>query len=138
MAVNVEGMDELYKKLNQIAKSLAPEKIEPILLKGAHELQAAVREKAPQGPTGNLKKGVRVFQLPKRGDNPRSAEVQSSAKHSYMIEHGTSQRYQKTTGRYTGVGPAKPFFRPAIDANKERVYNEIVNDLRQSVESVVK
>jgi len=134
----VEGMQELYKKLNALAKSMETGRVEAALLRGAEELRDAAREKAPVGPTGNLRDRIKAFQLPKRGDNPRSAECQSSAQHDHFIEFGTSERYQKTTGRYTGSMERKPFFRPAIDENKERVYNEIVSEMRQAVEDSVK
>lgn len=35
---------------------------------------------------------------------------------AHLIEFGTVDRTQRTTGRYTGRMPANPFLRPAIDA----------------------
>lgn len=136
--VRVEGMDDLYKKLQELGKSVAPAVVEPMLMKGGKELQSAVRDKAPKGKTGNLRKGIKVKQLDRRGDNPRSVIVKSTAPHDHLIEFGTSERYQKTTGRYTGAGTANPFFRPAVLANRDRIYTEIVDGLRKSVESVAK
>jgi len=141
MTVQIEGMNELYKQLNALAKAVGAEKVEPMLMKAGTELQSAVIEKIDsvvKEKTGTLKKRVKVQQMERRGDNPRSVIVVSKAPHNYIIEHGTSQRYQKTTGRYTGIGPAHPYFRPAIDANKERVYQEIIEGLRKSVEDSVK
>lgn len=41
--------------------------------------------------------------------------------HGHLVEFGTGPRTQKKTGRYTGQMPARPFMRPAWDANKEGV-----------------
>jgi HK97 gp10 family phage protein len=137
--MEIEGMNELYKQLNALNKSLSPEVVEPLLMKAGTELKTAILSKIDsvvKTKTGNLKKGVKVEQMKRRGDNPRSVIVRPTAPHTYIIEHGTSDRYQKTTGRYTGYGPARPFFRPAVDENKERIYTEIVSEMKKSVESV--
>lgn len=41
--------------------------------------------------------------------------------HGVLVEFGSGPRYQKSTGRYVGVMPAKPFMRPAWDQNRHRV-----------------
>jgi HK97 gp10 family phage protein len=134
----VIGMENFYKQLAALAKTLSPEVVEPMLMDKGQQLGDAVRDAAPQGITGNLKKGVKVKQMDKRGDNPKSVIVKSSAPHDHLVEFGTSERYQKTTGRRTGVMPRHPFFRPAYDANKARLYKELYNELQKSVLSVTK
>lgn len=49
--------------------------------------------------------------------------------HGHLLEFGTGPRYHKTTGRYVGVMPARPFMRPAWDANRGRVLQTIREDL---------
>jgi len=131
------GFEDFYKQLDKLAKTLGPEVVEPILKDKADQLGNIIRTSAPQGLTGNLKKGIKVKQMNKRGDNPRSEIVKSSDPVSHLVEFGTSARYQKTTGRYTGIGPAHPFFRPSVDANKSRLYNEMFDEFKKSVESVI-
>jgi phage protein, HK97 gp10 family len=130
------GFDDFYKQLDKLAKTLGPEIVEPILMDKGTQLGNIVRADAPQGKTGNLKKGIKVKQMQKRGDNPKSVIVKSGDPVSHLVEYGTSERYQKTTGRYTGIMSAHPFFRPAVDANEGRLYNELFDELKKSVESV--
>jgi HK97 gp10 family phage protein len=134
----VIGLDNFYKQLSALAKTLSPEVVEPMLMDKGEKLGDAVRDVAPQGPTGNLKKGVKVKQMDKRGDNPKSVIVKSTSPHDHLVEYGTSERYQKTTGRYTGVMPRHPFFRPAVDANKSKLYQELFDEFQKSVLSVTK
>jgi hypothetical protein len=73
-----------------------------------HEVLAAY----PEGPTGNLKRGVvvKVEQTDRAGI---SARVESRAKHAWWNEHGTGPRVwnkKRPNGKSTGRMPAKPVF----------------------------
>lgn len=136
VTVSIEGIPELQKTLNEMVKVLGPERVEPVLLKGAKTIQGSVKEKAPKGKTGNLIKDIKVKQLPKIGDSPKSAIVKSTSPADHLVEFGTKPRRQKN-GRYTGSMPAKPFFRPAVDANKEPVLRQIAEDLKAQVDEVM-
>jgi HK97 gp10 family phage protein len=127
VTVEVQGKEEFAKTLLALAKALPNDKVEPVMLEGAKTVAAAAKAKAPQGPTGNLRKAVKAKQLKQISNYPRSAAAavdRKVAPHSYIIEYGTKPRHQKS-GRYTGLGPARPFFRPAVDANREPVYRSI-------------
>ncbi len=135
--VEIIGLPELYKQLDEIGKSMSSEQVEDALLVGAMTLQQAVKQAAPRGPTGNLRKDIKVKQLPKRGDAPKSAIVKSLAPHDHLVEFGSKPRFTKS-GKYTGIMPAHPFFRPAVDANREGVFSQIVEDLKKTIDQVVK
>jgi HK97 gp10 family phage protein len=128
-SVDVIGADEFHKFLVEMARSLPNEKVEPILMEGVKIVADAARANAPRGPTGNLKKGVKTKFLKQIGAYPRSAAAVSNAPHDHWFEYGTAPRTQKTTGDSTGAMPARPFFRPAVDANKGRVQDLIINKL---------
>lgn len=126
--VEIQGKAEFEKTLRELAKALPNDKVEPIMLAGAKIIAQDARRRAPVGLTGNLKKAIITKLLRKIGNWPRSAIAavnRKKAPHAHIIEFGTSRRYQKTTGRYTGIGPAKPFFRPAVDVNVQRIYKDI-------------
>ena len=51
----------------------------------------------------------------------------------HLIEFGTSERIQKSTGRRTGRMPARPFIRPAIDSSKDDVVRAMAKNLRVGI-----
>lgn len=55
---------------------------------------------------------VRAFVGP---NYSRSAKGKGYAPHAHLVEFGTGPRYQKSTGKFVGQMPAKPFMRPAFD-----------------------
>ncbi len=138
--IEVQGKEEFEKILLALAKALPNDKVEPVMMEGAKVIAAAAKAKAPQGHTGNLKKGVKAKFLRQIGNYPRSAAAavdRKIAPHAYIIEYGTKPRYQKS-GRYTGIGPAIPFFRPAVDTNKGRIQEEVITKLSNLIDSAMK
>jgi HK97 gp10 family phage protein len=131
MEIRIEGMDELEKQLKELEKSLNPDKIEPILLEAAYDLAEAMRAKAPQGPTGNLKKSIRARLLKQYAGHPAAGAGvdRKKASHAHLVEFGTVQRHQKS-GKSTGTMPAKPFLRPAWDSNKERITRKVIENIK--------
>ena len=128
LTLEIQGKDEFEATLRNLVKALPDDKVEPVMLEGAKVIAADVKGRA----IGNIKKAVVAKLLRKIGNWPRSAMAAINNKKSpeaHLIEFGTSRRYQKTTGRYTGIGPAKPFFRPAVDTNRESVYRTIRDKL---------
>ncbi len=132
VTVEIEGKKEFEKTLKELAQCLSNAKVEPVLMEGAKIIATAAKAKVPRGPTGNLQRAIKSKFLKQISNYPRSAAAvvdRKIAPHAHLIEFGTSARYQKTTGRYTGIGPAKPFFRPAVDSNLSRVYTQIKDKL---------
>ena len=133
--VRIEGIDELNNQLENLAKSLDAEAVEPILLDGATIIADDARQRAPLGPTGNLKRGVVVKTLQRRqssfGAKPEPAPSIAAidyriAPHAHLVERGTSK-----------MG-AKPFFRPAVDSNSFRVYQHVMDGLIKIIEGAAK
>ncbi len=135
ISLEIKGNEEFAKTLLALAKALPNDKVEPVMMEGAKVIRDAVKAKAPLGPTGHLKKAVKAKQLKQISNYPRSAAAavdRKVAPHAYIIEYGTKPRHQKS-GRYTGSGPARPFFRPAVDANREPVYQRIRDKLLNTI-----
>lgn len=130
--VEIQGKAEFEATLRNLVKALPDDKVEPVMLEGAKVIAQDAKGRA----IGNIKKAVVAKLLRKIGNWPRSAMAavnNKKAPEAHLIEFGTSRRYQKTTGRYTGIGPAKPFFRPAVDVNIQRVYRDIRDKLLDMV-----
>jgi len=138
--IEIQGKEAFEKTLLALAKSLPNDKVEPLMLEGAKVIAAVAKAKAPQGPTGNLKKAVKAKLLKQISNYPRSAAAavdRKIAPHAFIIEYGTKPRYQRS-GRYTGIGSAQPFFRPAVDTNKGRIQGEVITKLGNLIDSAMK
>jgi HK97 gp10 family phage protein len=147
--MQMKGADELNKNILELTKTIAPEKVEPILHEGAKVVADAARANAPVGPTGNLRRGIVDKVLQRKGqDKPAPAMAGIDyriAPHAHLVEFGTAERYpkkktvlyDKSTGQFFGthVGPmpAHPFFRPAWDDNKDRIEKQIIDQIWNAI-----
>lgn len=57
---------------------------------------------------------------------------------AHLFEYGTAERYQKTTGRYTGRMPMTPFARPGVDAVRGEVSDKILASMKRSMKRLAK
>ncbi len=136
--VKLEGAEELKKQFQYLVKSVHPDQVEPVLMNGARKLAKAIRDKAPRGPTGNLKKAVKAKKLERIGFNPASAIAavdRKRAPHAGLVEWGHAL---VRAGKVVGHVPPHPFFRPAVDENHGRILGDITKDLKKMVEGAVK
>ena len=95
------GMEALRAQLRQLPEALARE-ADAIVQAHADEARRDIQSAYPEGPTGNLKRGVT-----KSVDRSRfmsGAIVRSRAKHASLFEHGTRRR-QTSTGANRGAMP---------------------------------
>jgi HK97 gp10 family phage protein len=124
--VEMKGADEMNKRILELTKSVRPDVVEPVLLKGAKTIADDARSRAPLGPTGNLKRGIISKTLQRRGDAPAPAMAGINygvAPHAHLVEFGHGGK----------VAAPHPFFRPAWDSNKGRVEEEIKDKLINAI-----
>lgn len=136
--VKFEGADELKKQFQYLVKSVHPDQVEPVLMNGARKLAKAIRNKAPRGPTGNLKKAVKAKKLDRWGFQPAPAIAAmdwKTAPHTYLVEYGHAL---VRAGKVVGHVPPHPFFRPAVDENHDRILAEVTGEIKKMVEGAVK
>jgi HK97 gp10 family phage protein len=128
-----EGVPQMQKLFNEFAVQLGPdgmgearEQIKDVLMKPALVLRDEARDLAPEGKTGKLKASIRVTKGPpdKRGVLVYVDRSKDGAPYARYVEKGTSQM------------PAKPFFRPAIQAVRPLVANMIAEDLKPVIEGM--
>ncbi len=146
--VEVLGADAFREILLELAKSLPNEAVEPVLMEGAKIVASAAKINAPQGETGNLKKGIKTKFLRQISNYPRSAAAVSNARHAYLVEYGSPGRFKKRTGKdvihprkmgaSSGPMPAHPFFRPAVDTNLARVQDLVITKLCDLIEKKIR
>jgi hypothetical protein len=98
------GFRELRAELQEFPTGIRDESA-PIMLRGARRAENAIRTAYPMGPTGNLKKGVKVLARLAEGIAV-FFKVAATAPHTHLYEFGTVKQ------------PARPTFYPI--ANRER------------------
>lgn len=86
------------------------------------------KRRAPQGPTGNLKRGIvaRQDKVTSMSINKGVAYVgvdYNIAPHAHLVEYGARG----------GEMPAKPFMRPAIEAKKGEAVTALENDIKDRI-----
>lgn len=81
-----EGMDELRQALRDLPNQLKAE-VAPIVDKTLRNCAAELKAEYAKGPTGNLRKGVRIER-----DSPLSGRVRATAPHTHLYEFGTAAR----------------------------------------------
>jgi HK97 gp10 family phage protein len=132
LKVTMDGIDDLNKKILQMLKGISPEVAEPILRKSAIFLRDDIRQRAPLGPTGNLKAALLTATLKMRkGELCGPALVainKNKAPHAHLVEYGHAGPHP---------APPHPFFRPGWDANKGKVEQDITEGLIKSIEKAV-
>jgi len=125
--IYLKGIDKLEKNVNKLIKEVTSEKTK-LLLRQAKLVQARIKEKAPVGPTGNLKKSTYAVAYPEKLDSPAVAYAgirRRKAPHAHFLEFGTVK-----------MAP-HPFIRPAWDECKEEVKNNIAKELGKTIEGAV-
>lgn len=127
MTVKIEGIPELEHKLDKMGKNMSGEKLGPLHLKGAQVVRDAIIQKAPVGPTGNLKRSpVAKLMKPREFFVCAIAAIDRKiAPHAHLLEFGTVKM------------SARPFFRPAWDETRDKVRRMIQEGLKKQVENSI-
>lgn len=123
----IEVPDELIKKFSKLEGD-THKMFEEMVEAGAEVAENSLRANAPDYLKGNIKT-TRVYNTP--SDQAVNAKViisgtitnrwgqtVSAGRLAMLIEYGTSGRFKKTTGAYTGYITKKPFFRKSFNKGK--------------------
>ncbi len=97
-SLTLSGLQQLVRSLERMPDGLA-DKAAATVRQTAVETAAELRSALAQGPTGNLKRGVRLKQR-----DPLVWQVISGAPHAFINEEGTKVR-QNRKGANRGVSP---------------------------------
>ena len=138
MDLNIEGIEELEKQMESLIKAVHPDKVEPVLLDAARVIANDARRRAPKGKTGNLKRSIVAKKTKRRGGMSAALGLNAGeaapaitaidfrkAPHAALVEFGHGGPHP---------APAHPFFRPAWDANREKVTRQIIEDINNLID----
>lgn len=120
-------IDQLERQVNKTLKAVTSEKT-ALLLGQARLVRDRIKEKAPTGPTGNLKKAAYAVAYPEKTTSPAVAFAgirPRKAPHAHLVEFGHGGPHP---------APAHPFVRPAWDGVREQVKRNISLGLKKTVE----
>lgn len=123
VTVTVEGIPETITKMTKYSIELT-NAIEKANKTWAKRIVKDARSRVPV-KTGGLKKSIKARYFKKDGPAATVFPRGKAGSARHLVEYGTGPRTQKSTGRYTGRMPAKPFMGPA-EKNAERTYAEAI------------
>lgn len=123
--MHIEGIAELAARLDKMDKALTAACKEQ-LMGQATMVKEKIKERAPLGPTGNLKRSCMAKMMPEKMGYPMVAIAgidRKIAPHAHLVEFGTVR------------APAHPFFRPAIEEAMPKASMNIRAALAKTVEA---
>lgn len=155
--VKLEGVDELVKTLKSILTKHNANEIRKILKRGAMILVEEARRRVVVDDGGKLKNSIQI--MPKWSKDPAGVYVaprvlrrftaktsqkkkDANAFYAHWEEYGTDPHNLGYKGKYiSGKGgqhpgtKKRPYMRPALDANAQRILNVMREDLAKYIET---
>lgn len=128
----LRGDEELMRKLRRLPRHIARTVLIDALKQATEPIEAAIRARAPVGPTGNLEASVGTRVRVHRSDFA-ALHVGPFAPHAPLVEFGHQQKRVKG-GPVIGHVPPHPFARPAFDQVKDQAARAAVRHLQRGVE----
>jgi hypothetical protein len=133
-ALRLFGIQELKIALTNLPTELKGQ-ASKLVLDTAYAAAAEIETAYPQGPTGNLKKGVKVRVL-EFGPNAVAAQVRSTAPHAWWNEHGDRLHERETKqkakrGRmFSKKGIPRPIFVPTMIRYRRAMYLKLAEIIK--------
>lgn len=134
--MKISGLPDVRAMLQELPLKIEKKAATDAMVDSAERMAEAARQNAGKSRrTGKLQDAIGVYRKTAKSQRKTKVSVnkdvgeayvgvgyrrgsQGYAPHAHLVEFGTGPRFQKTTGRYVGQMPAKPFMRPAFDAEK--------------------
>ena len=145
--VDIQGDEELIRKLNGMSKGFRSKALLHAVTQGAEIVEREAKARAPRRKGvkgGTLRRSITtvklksVSKLAKVAVGWRKGKAsRTAAFYGIMIEKGTRTR-RKKDGARTGTGPARPFLIPAFESKREQVAREIKVQLTRLIRRAAK
>ena len=124
----IEGLDQLKKTLEALPGKLQRGALRSGVRAGAKIMALRARELCPV-KTGKLRKGIKWRGRRMKGKTV-AASAESTASHGHILEFGTQLRVSEKTGKESGVMPAHPYMRPAMDSTWKQAIDATTKQVR--------
>lgn len=126
LTATFEGMQRLESQIKKMVDAVGYDKVEDVLFDKAEQVRDAIQARTPVGPTGRLKRSPVAKRMPK-GQYPMviAGIDRKVAPHAHLVEFGTVHM------------AAQPFMRPAWDGLRDKLEEEIGEELGGAIEKVL-
>lgn len=122
----IEGLDKLLKKLEETGNAITQDEAKKIVRDEAKAIIISAQSKAPstdiKNSIGFIEKNEKKFTKTVLIGPRYYGSFRGQLAHTF--EYGTAPRYTKD-GKYRGHITARPFMRPALDANASNIVTNI-------------
>jgi HK97 gp10 family phage protein len=145
--VEVEGDEELIRKLNKMSKGFRSKALLHAVTQGGRIVEREAKARAPvnkKGRGGTLRDSITTVKLKetsklaKVGVSWRKGKAsRTAAFYGIMLEKGTRPRTRKD-GVRTGTGPKRSFLIPAFDSKRPDVARQIKVELSRLLRKAAK
>ena len=131
----VTGAAQLERRMRKLSAAAQHRVLREAVEAGSEPI---VRSAKGRAPSADIAEGVRLINVLRKA-RAVVAEIglpggRRKWFHGLFIELGTGPRVQKATGRRTGSMPARPFLRPAFNAERKNAQNAFWRVLKMSIE----
>lgn len=122
----IEGLDKLLKKLEETGNAITQDEAKKIVRDEAKAIIISAQSKAPstdiKNSIGFIEKNEQKFTKTVLIGPRYYGSFRGQLAHTF--EYGTAPRYTKD-GKYRGHITARPFMRPALDANASNIVTNV-------------
>lgn len=140
--MNIEGLDEIVRNMQAIAKDLKGDPLRASLRKGLNVIRDEARANAPRGETGRLAPAINTRPLP-------ADEVPSNSTDGQELFVASSRLKKKDDPgnawywHFVEFGTDKwpsgsPFLAPAFDSKRQAAMDAFIDEMRKQLEKNVK
>lgn len=124
-ALSIEGIDEIQDNLARVLNATTGKEMKRVMMQGALIARNRIRDLAPLGKTGNLKRGV----FAAYGDDNKPSVVVGMnykiAPHAHWIEFGHA----------VNTAQPHPYFRPGLVSAAPQMKVVLENGFKQVIEN---
>lgn len=120
VVLGIDGIAEMRRKLKKMGDRTQRKFVRRALTAGTTPIVRDIRKNTPK-ETGNLKASIgrRMKSYPSGIIVAVLGARWPKGAHGHLLEFGTTQRPHPITGT-SGIMPARPFMRPAVDRNRSK------------------
>jgi HK97 gp10 family phage protein len=138
--IKMDGLAEVIAALEAIGVDVKSKQLQDVIKKESQCIIDTAQNLAPKD-TGNMAKSIMfITKLDKQNREKVLIGLNSNYYNHYlgvMWEYGTAPRIQ-SNGRYTGSLAPRPFMRPALDQNKNKVTEGIIKGVDKILRDLAK
>lgn len=144
VTISITGLKEIDTVLKRMPRELTHRVLGQAHADALKPLVEKAKLLAPEGPNGNLVDSIGPEKLSQRSAT-NIGEVQAGPRRGrrhkgqagHLVEYGTRQRRTRK-GSNRGTMPRKPFMRPAFEATKAIVENNIATSIGRKLYAFMK